>query len=193
MVNSPATSYQTLSDRSQYKPCKINVPDLDHSIAAICVNETYYSLFQVIPDSQRAETIAKRLTKRGDRVIITLTPKGSAVWVEEPQGYPVSRSAKKQQKASPSTQPPEPPYKILNASEDYQQGFIRVPDLSDALEAIQFENQYYSLFKTFPDIHQSSEIALRLSQKGDKVVIIPSSHQYTLWILEPQAQWLSAQ
>lgn len=192
MVNSPATSYQILSDRSQYKPCRINVPDLDHPIAAIRFNERYYSLFQVFTDSQRAETIAQRLSKRGDEVIITPTPKGSAVWVEEAQGSPVSRSEKKSEKTQTPANPPEPPYKILNDPEVYQLGYIKVPDLNDDLEALQFDNQYYSLFKTFSDIHQASEIALRLAQKGDKIIIIPNSPEYTLWILEPDAQWLSS-
>jgi len=191
--NSPATSYRIISDRSQYKPCRINVPDLDHPIAAIRVNEIYYSLFQVIPDSQRAETIAERLSKRGDEVIMTSTPKGSAVWVKEAQGSPVSRSAKKSQKAPTSANPPEPPYKILNASDAYQLGYIQVPDLNDSLEALQFENQYYSLFKSFSDIHQASEIALRLAQKGDKLLILPNHPQYTLWIFEPDAKWLASQ
>jgi hypothetical protein len=192
MVNSPPTSYQILSDRSEYKPCRINVPDLDHAIAAIRVNERYYSLFQVFADSKRAETIAQRLSKRGDEVIITLTPKGSAVWVEEAQGSPASRSQKKSQKAQTPANPPEPPYKVLSSSETYQLGYIKVPDLNDDLEALQFDNQYYSLFKSFSDIHQASEIALRLAQKGDKIIIIPNSPEYTLWILERDAQWLSA-
>lgn len=192
MSNAPVISYQILSDRSQYKPCKINVPDLDHAIAAICVNQTYYSLFQVIPDSQRAETIAERLSKRGDEVILTPTPKGSAIWVKETNGSPVSRKTQKSHQSPISDRTPKDPYKILNSPEDYQPGYIKVPDLNDALEAIAFENQYYSLFKSFPDIHQASEIALRLSQKGDKILIIPNSPQYTLWILEPDAQWLTS-
>ncbi|MBP0037211.1 MAG: hypothetical protein J7519_05815 [Roseofilum sp. SID1] len=192
MPNSPVVSYQILSDRSQYKPCKINVPDLDRPIAAIRVNQTYYSLFQVIQDSERAETIAERLTQRGDEVMITPTPKGSALWVKEAQGSPVSRSTKKAQNAQTPAKPPEPPYKILNSPEDYQLGYIQVPDLNDSLEAIECENQYYSLFKSFPDIHQASEIALRLAKKGDKILIIPNSPQFTLWILEPDAQWLAS-
>ncbi len=192
MSQSLEMAYQIFSDRSQYKPCRIAVPDLDRPVAAIEVNNSYYSLFQVAPDLNRAETIAQRLAQRGDDVIITAIPKGGAIWVKEINARLVTSSTNSASKSTTSSQPPAaPPYKVLNTHETYQDGYIRVPDLNNLLEAIQFQQQSYSLFKRFPDIHRASEIALRLNQKGDQVLIIPQGSEYGVWIWEPDAQWVS--
>ena len=188
--NSQPTSYTTLSDRSQYRPCRVTVPDLERPIAAIKFQERYYSLFRVVADSQRADILAQRLVERGDAVILTATAKGSAIWVEEANASPAKSQSNSGKPAPPSGAASNSPYQIITSSNLYQKGTIRVPDLNDLLQGIEFEERYYSLFQSFSDWQRASEIASRLTEKGDRIVILADSPQYSLWILEPEAKWI---
>ena len=69
---------------AQYPICKIRVPDLEEEVAAIVVDNRYYSLFQEVPDSQQRDRILAILEQRGDRSIITRTRGGYSIWVLEP-------------------------------------------------------------------------------------------------------------
>ncbi|MDJ1184037.1 hypothetical protein [Roseofilum casamattae] len=195
MSNSQPTSYTTLSDRSQYQHCRITVPDLERPIAAIKFQDRYYSLFRVVADPKRADILAQRLAERGDAVILTATAKGSAIWVEEANASPVSSTKSKSDKPAPpsgvTSTASNLPYQIITSSNLYQKGTIRVPDLNDPLQGIEFEQQHYSLFQSFSDWQRASDIALRLAEKGDRIVILADSPQYSLWILEPEAKWIA--
>nr|WP_290228232.1 hypothetical protein [Trichocoleus desertorum] len=74
-----------LESRSQYRPCHIRVPDLDHRLSAIAVEGQYYSFFKVVKDRAQALEVAARLARRGDQTAITSTVKGEVVWVLEPE------------------------------------------------------------------------------------------------------------
>ncbi len=74
-----------LESRSQYRPCHIRVPDLDHRLSAIAVEGQYYSFFKVVKDRAQALEVAARLARRGDQTTITSTVKGEVVWVLEPE------------------------------------------------------------------------------------------------------------
>jgi hypothetical protein len=74
-----------LESRSQYRPCHIRVPDLDHRLSAIAVEGQYYSFFKVVKDRAQALEVSARLARRGDQTTITSTVKGDVVWVLEPE------------------------------------------------------------------------------------------------------------
>lgn len=80
-----AGATKILESRSQYSPCHIRVPDLDHRLAAIAVEGQYYSFFKIVKDRSQALEVAARLARRGDQTTITSTTKGEVVWVLEPE------------------------------------------------------------------------------------------------------------
>jgi hypothetical protein len=65
--------------------CQIRVPDLDQPLVAVSINEKYYSLFKLEPDTQAIMEIIAKLTQRGDEVAIALTRGGYAICVLEPE------------------------------------------------------------------------------------------------------------
>jgi hypothetical protein len=74
-----------LNDRRLYQPCHIYVPDVDHRLSAIRVNDTYFSFFRSEKSYSRALEIATRMQRKGDRSVITKTPKTYAIWALETQ------------------------------------------------------------------------------------------------------------
>ncbi|MDX2273415.1 MAG: hypothetical protein NW237_15885 [Cyanobacteriota bacterium] len=73
----------TLLPPSQYKTCRIRVPDQEGSLAAIQANGEFYSFFRVVNNWAEAERLGSRLQKAGDRLQITQLPKGLAIWIWE--------------------------------------------------------------------------------------------------------------
>ncbi|MBC6479821.1 MAG: hypothetical protein GDA56_20610 [Hormoscilla sp. GM7CHS1pb] len=86
---SPPTSKANspILDRSQYKPCKIRVPDVKKRLAAIEVSGKYYSFLRNFPSRDKALKIARQLSSEGDKVLLTQTRKGYLLWVFEPDAY----------------------------------------------------------------------------------------------------------
>jgi hypothetical protein len=74
-----------LEFRSQYQSCRIRVPDLEQSVAAILVDDEYYSFFKAIKEPEKVLAIVAKLGNRNDRTAITKTAKGYAIWVKEPE------------------------------------------------------------------------------------------------------------
>jgi len=77
--------YKMLSSPSEYRPCHIQVPDLDKRLAAIAHENKFYSLFKAVADIQEANQLIRRLANRGDGAVVTQTAKGFAIWIEEPE------------------------------------------------------------------------------------------------------------
>lgn len=159
-----------LLSRPDYKTCRIRVAG--ESIAAICVDRGYYSFFKVA-DAPTAAKLIDRLQQRGDRVVLTQTPKGYAIWVLEPDA----------QLLRPF------PCRILTAPSQYRLCQIRVPDLDQDLNAIEFQSSYYSLFRVIEDLQQALPIIDKLSDRGDQIIITKTQSEYSLWILEADG-WL---
>lgn len=151
-------------------------------MAAIMVEQKYYSLIKVSKDTHKTLTICSRLMQRGGEVVITKIPKGNAIWRYEPDavvdGLP----------ASPSSEMTNTPIcKILDSPSQYQPCLIRVPDLDDRLQAIQVVGRYYGLFKTVETRQQALEIASRLGRRGDNSIITRDSQGESVWVWEPDA------
>ncbi len=82
-----------LTDRSQYRHCHIVVPDVEGKLPSIELDQQYFYFFRAFEDLQRALSLAAKLTKQGDRVVITNIPKGIALWVLEPDAQPVPKKS----------------------------------------------------------------------------------------------------
>jgi hypothetical protein len=151
-------------------------------MAAIIVEQKYYSLIKVSKDTHKTLTICSRLMQRGGEVVITKIPKGNAIWRYEPD-------AVVELNASPGSGIPHTPIcKILDSSSQYQPCLIRVPDLDDRLQAIQVGGKYYGLFKTVETRQQALEIASRLGRRGDDSIITRDSQGESVWVWEPDAR-----
>ncbi|MBD2092797.1 hypothetical protein H6F67_23385 [Microcoleus sp. FACHB-1515] len=165
LANFPAK----LLKRQDYQTCHVRVAG--ESLAAICVDRCYYSFFK-IANAQTAAKLIDRLQQRGDRAVLTQTPKGYAIWVLELDALPLSKIV---------------PYRILSDTAQYRLCQIRVPDLDQNLSAIEFENRYYSLFRLTENSEQALPIVDKLSDRGDQIIITETQAGYSLWILEAEA------
>lgn len=168
MSSNLISPHQPLS-RNQYKSCHIRVAN--ELLAAIYVNHRYYSFFKVA-DATMARKLIDRLEQRGDRVVLTQTPKGYAIWVLELDAQPLRKTV---------------PCRILTSSTQYRLCQIRVPDLDQDLSAIESDNSYYSLFRLVETIEQALPLIDKLSDRGDQFVITKTQVGYSLWILEADA------
>jgi len=88
----PIAPTKILEFRSQYKSCRIRVPDLELPVAAILVDREYYSFFKAVQEPSKVLAIAAKLGNRGDSTAITKTASGYAIWVLEPEAGTVKPS-----------------------------------------------------------------------------------------------------
>lgn len=184
MSNSNQTNYKILDTRSQYKRCRIRVPDLPEPLPAIQVDDKYYSLLKVVPDRQKALTIAERLIDRGDAIVIVKTPKGDAIWVWESDAYLLEASSGNSPAANPPVELTN--YQILEPHQ-YKRCHVRVPDLEKRLAALKVDDLYYSFFKVLPDRENAEQVISQLQNKGDRLVVTQTPKGYAIWVLEPEA------
>ncbi|MCS6814365.1 MAG: hypothetical protein NZ772_12475 [Cyanobacteria bacterium] len=174
-----------LESRHQYRSCHIRLPGEDQRFAAVMVDGKFYSLLKIVRDRQKALKICELLMAKGGDVVMTKTAKGDAIWLWEADAI-----ADLPPQAQPKTKPaavPSPPYRVLTSPEQYQTCYIRIPDIGDRLEAIYVGGKYYSLFKADQSAEQTVELAVKLCQRGDDVVVTKMAQGYTLWVLEADA------
>jgi hypothetical protein len=76
---------------------------------------------------------------------------------------------------------------ILASQQQYTTCRIKVPYLERRLFAIRVENQYYSFFRTPETKEEALEVATKLNQRGNKVVITQTEQGYAVWLWEPEA------
>ncbi len=169
-----------LRDRAQYRSCHIRVPDSQDRLAAIKVHDRYYSFFKLIEEEQKALQIAAKLVYRGDEVAMTLTVKGVAIWV-----YEAEASSPKPSKVAKQTG--SRLWRILTSQQEYQRCEISVPDGTQALTAICWNQRYYSLLRMVREELQAIELAERLSSKGHDAIITRNDCGYEVWVLEADA------
>lgn len=70
-----------------YCTCHICVPDSEGRLAAILVNQQYYSFFKLVKDREKALNIVAKLREKGNDALIVKNPKGYSIWVLEPTAY----------------------------------------------------------------------------------------------------------
>lgn len=72
----------------RYQACHIRVPYQEGRLAAICVDQRYYSLFRIVNQAQQANRVEAKLRDRGCDVMVTETVRGYALWVLEVEAWP---------------------------------------------------------------------------------------------------------
>ncbi|MGA7935147.1 MAG: hypothetical protein WCA35_16485 [Kovacikia sp.] len=176
---------RVLESRNQYRSCHIRLPGEGQRLAAILVNDKYYTLIKVVKDRQQALEIGKRLISKGKETLITSISKGSAIWTWEPDAW--LDSPTRSQPGDSRTQINSPTCKILGTNSQTQTCQIRVPDLRDPLQAIVMDGKYYGLFKVVENRQQSLELAAKLGLRGDETVISKTPQGEAIWVLESDA------
>ena len=178
---------EILTAGTQYRPCRIRVPDLEQDLAAVQVGEKFYSLVKVLKERQKAIGLAIKLKGRGDLSVITQVGSNYQIWVWEPEATFDSYVLT----GEPSTDAPNlifNPTRILESRDQYQTCHVRLPGMDERTPAILFQKQYYSLFKVVTDQQQAIEIEDRLTRKREKVVVTKIAKGYAIWVLEPDAK-----
>lgn len=175
-----------LQSRNLYQPCHISAPDVDHRLSAIYVDNQFYSFFKVIAEPQKVLDVIVRLGKRDDKVAVTMTRRGFAIWVHEPS----ARYAPPSRKPKHTIQPVFGPKAclVITEADAYETCQIQVPDMAKPLSAITYRDRYYSIFKQEGDAARLIEIAAKLSQRGDDILIAIASSGYILALLEPNGK-----
>lgn len=175
-----------LFDRDLYSPCHIRVPDTDHRLPAIYVDNQFYSFLKLVPEARKALNVMIRLGKRDATAAVTLTHRGYAVWAHEPGA----------RYAPPARQPghgirpvfaPQPCLLVADKS-TYQTCQLQVPDVTKPLMALAHNNRYYSIFKQDTDAARVLDIAAKLARRGDETLLIIEPSTFILALLEPNGR-----
>lgn len=87
--------------RDEYETCHIRIPNLTERLPAIASENKYYSFARSFPNIKKALAAKAKLEWGGDRVVVTQTAKGYAIWVWEPD-------AEREQPPEPNTTLDEP-------------------------------------------------------------------------------------
>jgi hypothetical protein len=191
MPSPTSTDYTVLTQRQQYTPCHLRLPDEPTPMAGICFQDYYYSFFKVVPTLDRAQQLVDRLVERGNRSIITTTPKGYVLWVYEAKAEQHSSRDGLRKTSHVSGFQGEmtaSQVQILRSERFYQSCKIQVPDLDKPLTGITYNQQVYSLLRIVRDEAQATELAEKLERKGNKALITASAYGYSVWVLEPEGR-----
>ncbi|PSN15927.1 hypothetical protein C7293_05130 [filamentous cyanobacterium CCT1] len=175
-----------LFDRDLYAPCHVRVPDTDHRLSAIYVDNQFYSFLKIVPEARKAIDIVLRLGKRDSTAAITLTRRGYAVWAHEPG----ARYAPPARQPNYGIRPVFGPQTCLMVADEsaYQTCRLQVPDVTKPLMALTYNNRYYSFFKQDTDAAKVLDIAAKLARRGDETLLVIESPTLTLALLEPNGR-----
>jgi hypothetical protein len=174
-----------LTDRSHYQTCHIRLPD-GEAISAIALNTLYYGFRRRLTSSAQALKILFTLSdprspSRIADVALTINTKGSYfLWAREEYALPKGKFIPRA-----STSPL--PVTLINPTEPLEFTKIRVPDLDQALSAVACNNRYYSIFKMEQNPDLVLDLAQKLSQRGDQVLVVSTPEGVAVCVLEPDA------
>jgi hypothetical protein len=185
LTTNPAISL-FLTSRQQYQTCRIQVPDMDHTLAAIQTGRGFYSFFRAIPASEKVLRIIVRLNYKNEEVAIATTPKGYSLWIREPKATPVKPRDRADSINLNANTPGS--CSILVARNQYQPCYIRTPDLDQSLVAIQYQNSYYSFFRQEASLDRAFDLIAKIAQRQDDVILVKGKTDCVIYVHEPGAQ-----
>jgi hypothetical protein len=176
----PTIACKLLFDRDLYTPCHIRVPDTHHRLSAIYVDNHFYSFFKVIPDARKALDVLLRLGKRDNAAALTHTRRGYAIWAHETGAH----------YAPPARKPVFGPEACMMVSDrnTYQPCRLQVPDVTQPLNGLAYNNRFYSIFKQETDAAKVLDVAAKLARRGDETLLIIDPPAFTLALVEPTAR-----
>jgi hypothetical protein len=169
-----------LASRQQYGFCHLWLPDEPKPSAGIVVSGKYYSFLKAVKDRQKSRQIAARLIDKGYWIAITLTPRGEVIWTFEPEAMATNQLAVVRDQASAT-------HRVLRSPAAYEICEVLVPDLAKPLTAIKVNSKCYGLLRRVSDERKAIELANRLSQRSNEVIITQNSVDFAIWVLEPEA------
>ncbi|MEB3290198.1 MAG: hypothetical protein VKI82_09785 [Leptolyngbya sp.] len=188
LADSPANAIECkfLFERDLYTPCHIWAADVIHRLSAVYVDNQFYSFFKVVHDPNKLLDIVARLGKRDDKVAITLTKQGYAIWAYEPQARYAPPPRRPNHRIYPVFGPKD--CLLLIDPQAYQFCQIQVPDVAKPLAAIAYRNRYYSIFKQDQDAGKLLDIVAKLARRGDDTLLTLTDDTYRLGLLEPNGR-----
>jgi hypothetical protein len=80
--------------KGEYQTCHICLNDTQEHLAAITVNQKFYSFFKTVCDRDKALDILGKLYDGGSDAIITQSPKAYAIWILENDASHIERKPK---------------------------------------------------------------------------------------------------
>lgn len=186
LAPAPAMACKLLFDRDLYTPCHVRVPDVDHRLSAIYVDNQFYSFLKIVPEAHKALNVVARLGKRDYTAAITQTRQGYAVWAHEPAAV----YAPPARKPSYTIRPVFGPQACLVVTDEttYQTCRLQVPDVTKPLMALTHNDRYYSFFKQDTDAAKVLDIASKLARRGDETLLVVEPPTFTLALLEPNGR-----
>jgi hypothetical protein len=187
-VTPHAIECKLLFERSFYTPCHIGVPDTDHRLPAIYVDNKFYSFFKTVPNAQKAVDVMARLSKGDEHVALTKTRQGYAVWAYEPEAHYAAPKRNLSHTVSPVFGPKT--CLLLNEPTIYDLRQLRVPDVSKPMDGLLYAGRCYSIFKQGPITDRLLEMAAKLGKRGDDALMALAPSGCILALLEPGAQVL---
>lgn len=181
-----AIACKLLFDRDLYTPCHIRVPDTDHRLSAVYVDNQFYSFLKIVPEARKAIDVIARLGKRDEIAALTQTRRGYAVWAHEPG----ARYAPPHRQPGYGIRPMLGPQPCLLVADEnaYQTCRLQVPDVSKSLMALTYNNRYYSFFKQDTDAAKVLDLAAKLARRGDETLLVIEPPMFTLALVEPNGR-----
>lgn len=92
-MDAPSTEeellYRVLTSQQQYSKQRVRLPGLDQTILAVRFEENFYSLFKTSHNIKQIAKIVKKVSRRGEKTVVTRMPNGYGVWILEPEAIPV--------------------------------------------------------------------------------------------------------
>lgn len=186
LAPAPAVACKLLFDSDLYTPCHIQVPDTDHRLSAIYVDNQFYSFLKIVPEARKALDVVTRLGKRDHTAALTQTRRGYAVWAHEP-GAGYAPPARKPGYAIRPVFGPQPCLMVTDKA-TYQTCRLQVPDVTKPLMALTHNDRYYSFFKQDIDAAKVLDMAAKLARRGDETLLVIEPSTFTLALLEPNGR-----
>jgi hypothetical protein len=176
MSGTTPTPFLVLFSRQQYHTCHIKVSDIDRPIAALTVGKDFYSFFRAIVSGREVFKFIMRLSYRGDRFVVTIMPKGYAVWLHEPHVQAIKQHKRASALESASAQMPPlacpQPTHFLVSLNQCQLEDLRVQGINEPLPGLVYGDRTFSLLEmeTNPDVVM--EMVGRLVSNNYETIIL---------------------
>ena len=182
----PVAACKLLTYKGQYSTCHIKVPDVDAKLSAIRIDGHYYSLFRRFDGAELAMKAFNKLSKQGgDDLALTKQSNGRYVmWAIENEAQ-VFKGPRKQSLDWPTHGPAT--CLMLGDAKQYHQCYVQVPDLADPLVAVNYEEQFYSVYQPGLEAAEALELAAQFAGRGNTSAIASTTKGYAVCLLEPEA------
>ncbi|OUC15095.1 MAG: hypothetical protein B0A82_08765 [Alkalinema sp. CACIAM 70d] len=95
--------------------------------------------------------------------------------------------------SSPVISSSQPKCYLLTNRQQYRNCYITLVDEAKPIAAIEYQDAYFSFFKTVADRARADQLVAKLLTKGNSLVMVEIPRGVSLWIYEPEAQPLLRQ